>query len=244
MAGDSQFHTSLPGQQLPLTLSKRSAPTLERYIAGANQEAVAAIVAGEQQIVVWGSHGVGKSHLLQAAVARQPAGTALYLPCGNETPIAMLDEINSIPLLAIDDIDQWIGNRENEERLFALYNRQRDGGGRILVSSTQPLAGLTWQLADLFSRLCWGGIYHLVSMAEEDLRQLLQQLAAWRGMVIGDEVARYLLDRVPRSPMYLCQLVENLDRASLVEQRRLTIPFVREWLAGSSDIKKKVNLST
>ena len=44
-------------------------------------------------------------------------------------------------------------------------------------------------------------------------------------------MAEYLLNRVERDMAGLGRWLERLDRASLAEQRRLTIPFVRELLA-------------
>jgi DnaA family protein len=54
--------------------------------------------------------------------------------------------------------------------------------------------------------------------------------AARRGLHLSPEVASYILDRAPRSVSNLLEVLENLDKASLVEQRALSIPFVRKAL--------------
>ncbi len=59
----------------------------------------------------------------------------------------------------------------------------------------------------------------------------MRRLAQRRGLELPTEVARYLLARCPRDPRALVALVERLDRDSLAEQRRLSIPFVRRRLA-------------
>jgi DnaA family protein len=43
-------------------------------------------------------------------------------------------------------------------------------------------------------------------------------------------VVEYLLRRCPRDMDSLFNLLNQLDHASLVAQRRLTIPFIRELL--------------
>jgi DnaA family protein len=43
-------------------------------------------------------------------------------------------------------------------------------------------------------------------------------------------VARYILHRGPRRLDELFIILETLDRASLIAQRRLTIPFVKQVL--------------
>jgi len=49
-------------------------------------------------------------------------------------------------------------------------------------------------------------------------------------MLLGDEVARYILHRGPRRLDALFDLLARLDRASLSAQRKLTIPFVKQAL--------------
>ena len=64
-----------------------------------------------------------------------------------------------------------------------------------------------------------------------DLRyQWAQSLARRRALKLPDDVARYLLDRTPRHPGDLVDTIARLDKASLAEKRRLTIPFVRDSL--------------
>jgi DnaA-homolog protein len=49
-----------------------------------------------------------------------------------------------------------------------------------------------------------------------------------RGFELPDETAQFLMKRLPRDMASLCAFLDELDVASLVAQRRLTIPFVRE----------------
>jgi len=50
------------------------------------------------------------------------------------------------------------------------------------------------------------------------------------GCRLSDEVALFLLNRLPRDTHALMEALEILDKASLREQRRLTTPFVKEAL--------------
>jgi DnaA family protein len=85
-------------------------------------------------------------------------------------------------------------------------------------------------LPDLTSRLGWGPVFQLATLSDRDKRAALQMRARRRGLELGNEVAEYLLRRYPRDMDSLFSLLNQLDRASLVAQRRLTIPFVRELL--------------
>jgi len=49
--------------------------------------------------------------------------------------------------------------------------------------------------------------------------------------LLSDDVARYLLERLPRDLTSLAAIMEVLDRYSLMRQRPLTLPLVREALS-------------
>jgi DnaA family protein len=52
--------------------------------------------------------------------------------------------------------------------------------------------------------------------------------ATARGMEMNDEVANFIINRSSRSAKELFSLLDVLDRKSLADKRKLTIPFVRE----------------
>jgi DnaA family protein len=56
--------------------------------------------------------------------------------------------------------------------------------------------------------------------------------AEQRGLELSDEVANFLLRRLPRDMHTLCSFLDELDIASLTAQRKLTVPFVRGVLGG------------
>ena len=100
----------------------------------------------------------------------------------------------------------------------------------MVVSSSEPLASLNIKLADLRSRLSWGPIYKLDALNENEKQKALQQRAKKRGLDLSDDVATYLLKHSPRDMSSLFTLFEKLDKASMVEKRKLTIPFIKDYL--------------
>ena len=44
---------------------------------------------------------------------------------------------------------------------------------------------------------------------------------------LPEETGQFLLRRLPRNMTALCTFLDELDEASLVAQRRLTVPFVK-----------------
>lgn len=222
--------------QLPLRIGLRDSATLANFLHGPNAAAVAALESGYEPFVyLWGAPGTGKSHLLQGLCHRFAAegGAPVYLPLGEEQLAPEIcDGLEMTPLVCLDDIQAVAGNPEWETALFHLYNRIRDVGGRLLVAATAAPGQLGISLPDLQSRLGWGPVFHLQPLSDDEKVDALTLRARARGIELGADVARYLLRRYRRDTHGLFDLLEQLDRASLAAQRRLTIPFVRELLGG------------
>lgn len=221
-------------QQLTLGISLRDDATFDNYFAGQNKQVVHSLLQQlEPYVFLFGEQGTGKSHLLQAAChhAAKNNSPVVYLPLKEAGLMpAMLDGLESMTLVALDDVDSVIGDDAWETALFNLYNRAREEGAKLLVSSTEPLASLEIKLADLRSRLSWGPIFQLAALDDKDKQFALQQRAKNRGLELEDGVVTYLLKRSPRDMNSLFSLFEKLDKASMVEKRRLTIPFIKNYI--------------
>lgn len=226
-------------QQLPLSLGLRHVPSLDDFIVGHNQVVIDALQRslagnGESILFLFGPAGCGRSHLLlgQCAEAEKHALRCAYLALGESSTHApeMLEGLENVDLIAMDDIHLIAADSAWEEALFALFNRCRDLGTRMLFSADCGPAALPLHLPDLRSRLAWGLTLSLQPLDDSGRLELLQSLAARRALKLPEDVARYLLERTPRHPSDLVHTIARLDRASLAEKRRLTIPFVRDVL--------------
>ena len=221
-------------QQLTLGIRLRDDATFDNYFAGQNEQVVHNLQNQEEPYVfLFGEKGSGKSHLLQAAChqAGNKGLPVVYLPLAEEGLMpAMLDNLENMSLIALDDIQNVIGDEDWELALFNLYNRVREKGVNMLVASTEPLASLNIKLADLKSRLSWGPIFQLSGLSDKEKQLALQLRAKNRGLDLADDVVKYLLKRSPRNMNSLFALFEKLDKASMVEKRKLTIPFIKDYL--------------
>jgi DnaA-homolog protein len=59
---------------------------------------------------------------------------------------------------------------------------------------------------------------------------VLRERAQRRGLVLEEAALDWLLRRVGRDLAGLAALLDELDRASLAAQRRITVPFLRQAL--------------
>lgn len=226
------------GPQLALNIQLRDEATLENFQAAGTVAALLPLLEGqlaaegEPVIYLHGGADSGKSHLLQACCHRVGQG-ALYLPLGelrDYPPEAVLADVEQLSLVCLDDVDAVQGEPAWEQALFHFFNRARAAGCRLLLSAGAPPRGLAVQLADLRSRLSWGIVFHLPTHDDEQKAALLVFRARRRGLEMSPEVARYMISRAPRGLACLLQLLDELDRRSLAEQRALSIPFVKQTL--------------
>lgn len=225
--------------QLPLTIQLNDESTLEDFCWGENQLLSQQIdsllkLQGERFFYIWGNKGAGKSHLLQACVmALQSNVSAIYLPLSllSKWGPEVLEGIESQQLICIDDIDTISGNPRWEEALFHCYNRLRDNNEcHLIVSATSPIAKLGLNLPDLTSRLSWGLVFQLHELQECEKINVLMKLAKRRGFELSEGVIQFLLKRCARNMHDLQSLLNQLDEASLIAQRKITIPFVKQTL--------------
>jgi DnaA family protein len=225
--------------QLPLGIGWTDSNSFENYFAGDNREAVAHLMqlhaALEARVVyLWGAHGVGKTHLLQAschaAGLRDAASAFLPLALHADWSPQILEGFEHCAVVCLDDIDAIAGNAAWEEALFHLFNRVAELGHAFVAASRKAPAQLALSLADLRSRTQSGLVLQLHALDETQSVAALQLRARRRGFELPDEVASYLLRRCARDTISLFRLLDRLDAASLAAQRKLTIPFVRDLI--------------
>lgn len=215
--------------QLPLAVGLRESATFDNFVAGANGVAVQTLRAGEEPFIyLWGAAGTGRSHLL-AAVCRGRQAVMLDLADRSLAP-ALLEGAELAEVVTLDNVDAVAGQSDWELALFGLFNRIRESAGRLVVAGDGPPSALGIQLPDLVSRFSWGPVFQLHPLSDREKVTALRQRAAGRGLMLSDEAAEYLMRHFQRDTATLFQLLDRLDTASLTEQRRLTIPFIRTIL--------------
>lgn len=222
----------MKGQQLPLSVLLPQAPTLDNFFAGPNADAVAAVRAlvrreAPSQVLVTGGPGAGKTHLLQGAAAG--AGEAArYASLRDVDP----RDLHDVEWLALDGVDDALATDADASAiaLLRLIDARRAAGRPLLLAAQAPPSRLPAALADLRTRLSAMLVLALKPLRDTDRRELLRAQAKERGLTLPDEVATWLLGHFSRDAGTLLGVLEELDRAALSAQRRLTLPFAQSVL--------------
>jgi DnaA family protein len=144
--------------------------------------------------------------------------------------VDVLEGLENIDVVCLDDIQLIAGDNIWQQGVFDLYNRMVEQNKCLIITGDQSVAHLNVSLPDLVSRLSWGQTEQLKPLLDEEKGFALQYRAQQRGLFISDEVASFLITRISRDMTSLLAALEKLDQASIREQRRITIPFIKDIL--------------
>lgn len=225
--------------QIPLALALRDKPGFESFVVGENTEVLLSIKSIAKGIkhtglYVWGPGGSGVSHLLQAAcmLAHDQRRAVAYVPLTDQAILDpdLLENMDSMDMVCIDDIDLVCGKPHWEQAILHLYNRLRENRRNLLIGAHTSPQALAMQLPDLKSRMSWDLVYHLQALGDADKIEVLQRRADARAFELPREVAEYIVNRSRRDLPDLLSILDRLELATLAEQRKLTIPFVKTHL--------------
>ncbi len=204
-----------------LGLSTASKATFESYFVGVNTDTLERIRHGER-IWLYGNQAVGKTHILRSL--ERESESARYIE--KDSLHCLVDTVASSFL--IDDVDLLCGVEENEFALFSAYEATDFSNTRWIVSATKAPHEVAFAYRDLASRMRLFERLELLPVPESLHAELLKFWATDRGIRISDKVAQFLLDRTPRTQHSLWQTLLRLEQATLLKDRAVTIPFVRE----------------
>lgn len=194
--------------------------TLESFVVGSNNDlaytVAQAIVEkpGERYnpMFVYGSVGLGKTHLIQAIGSeickRRPElnvhyttteafiGKFMsYLRSKNKRD-NFSDRYKNIDVLIMDDIQFIAGKETTEEAFFHIFNYLHQNNKQILISSDKPPKRISSLTDRLRSRLEWGMAIDIHMPDFETRCAILQSKAAQSGFTLEQETIEYIASNI------------------------------------------------
>ena len=225
-------------RQLPLGVRIPDRAVFATFLPARNLQAVqhlTRMARAEAAGAAWvcGASGAGKTHLLQAVcVQASESMRAAYLPLSEMQSLGtgVLEGAGQLDCLCLDDVHTVLGRPDRERTLFEIFREIEEQGGRLVAAAPMPPALAQWSLPDLGSRFSASAVFQLRSLDEGEQQEALRLRAQTRGFDLPEETSRWLLRHFTRDMRALYGLLDTLDEAALVAQRRLTVPFIRTVL--------------
>ncbi len=226
--------------QFPLDIALPRFATFDTFVDKSGSDLVISLKSLEhtadepRQYYIWGAKSTGKTHLLQAVCNHLNKANvkSVYFPLQefSETISDIFRDLHSLDVVCLDDIDDLFGDSAWEIEIFKLINELRSQNKCLIMTSTISPTSSNIGLSDLASRLVWGPVYKLDILNGVQLEIALQQHAKIRGIELSEEVIGYMLTRYPRDIKKLTENLNTLDNESLVQKRKITIPFIKSVL--------------
>lgn len=227
-------------EQCPIQFENKVEQSFSSFYIASHQEIIQHLTEtasgqGTQQIYLWGSEGLGKTHLLQASClqAHQLQRSVFYLSLEkNQLPNpSVLNGLETIDLVCIDNIENCSGNSLWELALFNFYNLLRENDHQLILAAHCPPNLLPICLADLKTRMAWGLTLKLQDLTDTQRIAALTCKANDLGFEISPQVGDFLNKHYARNLPALWKLLPRLEQATLAAKRKLTVPFLKQILS-------------
>lgn len=237
--------------------------TFENYCAGESNKIARAIgetvatnpsVKTFNPLFVFGSTGVGKTHLIQAIGVRlkenNPEARVLYVNArlfeSQYTAASMKGETNnffhfyqSIDTLIIDDIQDLHKKPATQNTFFHIFNHLHQNNKQIIMSSDCAPSEMEGFEDRLLSRFKWGMSVQLEKPDYDLRRNVLRQKAEQDGVDLPAEVIDYIAANVTESIRDLEGIMVSLIGRATVLNCDITLELAQSVVANSIKINRK-----
>jgi len=212
--------------QLPFDFPVLNSQAVEDLAVGdSNRDAVRLVDSwpdwAQHVLVLSGPSASGKTHLARVF---QKRADALWLDAA--------DLLNSDAsrvfgrALVVDDADRV----EDEDQLFHLFNLAREKDGYLLLTARSLPAQWGLELPDLSSRLIAAPSVAINLPDESLLAAVMIKQFTDRQVSVDENVVAFLLPRMERSFAAVREMVERLDRKSMENKKKITVPLAKSVL--------------
>jgi len=241
--------------------------TLSTFVVGpSNQMAHAACVGICQRpgrlynpLFLYGSSGLGKTHLLQAVghrLLQEQPGRQVVLRSTEDfindfTRSLRQQHMDSFrrfyreqcDLLLLDDVQFMSGKEQTQQEFFHTFEALLQRGSQIVMTSDRLPREIDRLDERLRSRFTWGLLADIQVPELETRIAILQQKAEMAGLLLDDEVALFLADSFRSN---IRELEGTLTRlcayATLLRPPRISLEFVQEVLRDHLPRSRKLTI--
>ena len=205
-------------------------------------------------LFVFGSTGVGKTHLIQAIgikmLENNPRLRVLYITArvfeGQYTTAVRENKVNdfinfyqSIDVLIIDDIQEFAGKQGTQNTFYHIFNSLHGRDKQIIMSSDCRPSDMDGMIPRLISRFKWGMTVELSRPDYELRREVLTMKASQDGLSIPDDVLDFIANNVTDSIRELEGVVVSLLANSMMLNKEISVDLARSVISNTVKISQR-----
>ncbi|MBQ7308740.1 MAG: chromosomal replication initiator protein DnaA [Clostridia bacterium] len=228
--------------------------TFDNFIVGSsNKLAHAASVAvanhptAYNPLFLYGSSGLGKTHLMKAVaneIKRTKPEFNIILIKGEDftnelvrsiekkTTAKFKEKYRNADMLLIDDIQFIAGKVSTQEEFFHTFNSLYDAGKQIILTSDRPPKDIQHLEERIQSRF-EGGLIVDIQPPDTELRiAILKRKAQLMNVNLSDDVLNFLGENVKSNIRQLEGVIKKLGAYSFVNGTKITVDTARNVLSG------------
>lgn len=180
---------------------------------------------------IYGPSGCGKTHLINAIglhIKRlYPQKRVLYISARlfevqygyatlNNKRNDFISFYQTIDVLIIDDIQEWIGSEKTQDTFFHIFNHLFRNGKRIILASDRPPVDLKGMHDRLLTRFACGLIAELEKPNLQLCVDILNNKIKRDGLSIPNDVVQYIAQTANGSVRNLQGVIDSLMAYSIV----------------------------
>ena len=188
---------------------------------------------------IWGREGVGKSYIMQALnrefINLDKRTFHLSLNDKRVSSHEILQNLESLDVILIENIDSLPKDEEWETQIFSLINNALTSKIKIYLSSCKVAKELQLSLKDLQSRLSYFTAIEIPEISNEEKLDALSQSSARKGIDLDTKTKEFIINNTSRGLSDLLQLLNDLDVYSLKKKKKVTPSLIRQLLKVRSD---------
>lgn len=187
---------------------------------------------------IYGPSGCGKTHLINAIGVRAkqlyPKLRVLYISARlfqvqftnavrNNTTNDFINFYQTIDMLIVDDIQEWVSAQKTQETFFHIFNHLFMNGKRIILASDRPPVDLQGMSDRLLTRFSCGLIAELEKPNVELCLRILESKIKRDGLQIPEDVIDFIAHTANGSVRDLEGVVNSLMAYSIVDNCKINM---------------------